>query len=192
MRQQSKVYSRRIVCTKSETPSHFTNATIASHQASHQADNHCMRGFLTKHLEGDDTNTSRLGNNTAGRGSSIGSVLVAGSPGALLSDLGGGRGEEVVALVGEALLVRVEVGDDSTLNTGERSVLNKNLSAHAGVDTGDAAVVTGAVDVGGAETDRGEARVDLLKVVVVVGDAELAFVLGGVVVGVTDEGALPL
>jgi hypothetical protein len=46
--------------------------------------------------------------------------------------------------------------------------------------------------VGGTETDRGKARVDLLEVVVMVRDAELAGVLSGVVVGVTDEGALPL
>jgi len=147
---------------------------------------------LEKRLEGDDTNTSRLGNNAASRGSSIGGVLVARGPGALLGNLSGGRGEEVVALVGEALLVRVEVGDNGTLDTGERGVLNKDLSAHAGVDTRDTAVVAGAVDVGGAETDRGKARVDLLEVVVVVGDAELAGVLSGVIVGVTDQRALPL
>jgi hypothetical protein len=192
LKQQSKVYSRRIVCTKGEIPSHFTNARIASHQASHQAGNHYMRGLSTERLKGDDTNTSRLGNNAASRGSGIGSVLVARGPGALLGDLGGGRGEEVVALVGEALLVGVEVGDDSTFNTGERGILNKDLSAHAGVDTRDTAVVAGAVDVGGTETDRGKARVDLLEVVVMVRDAELAGVLSGVVVGVTDEGALPL
>ena len=107
----------------------------------------------SKRSEGDDTNTSRLGNNTASRSSSVGSVLVARGPGALLGNLGGRGGEQVVALVGEALLVGVEVGDDSTLDTGERGILNKHLSAHAGVDTRDAAVVAGAVDVGGAETD---------------------------------------
>ena len=46
--------------------------------------------------------------------------------------------------------------------------------------------------MGGSEADRGETRVDLLEVVVVVGDAQLAGVLGGVVVGVADERALPL
>lgn len=101
-------------------------------------------------------------------------------------------GENVVALVCETLLVRVEVGDDGLVDTGERVVLNKDLSAHARVDTRDTAVVAGAVDVGGSETDRGKARVDLLEVVVVVGDAELALVDGTVVVGVADERALPL
>ena len=46
--------------------------------------------------------------------------------------------------------------------------------------------------MGGSETDRGEARVDFLEVVVVVGNAELAGVLSGVAVGMTDERALPL
>lgn len=46
--------------------------------------------------------------------------------------------------------------------------------------------------MGGAEADRGETGVDLLEVVVVVGNAELALVLSAVVVGVTDERALPL
>jgi len=46
--------------------------------------------------------------------------------------------------------------------------------------------------VGGSETDRGETGVDLLEVVVVVGDAELALVNATVAVGVADEGALPL
>lgn len=46
--------------------------------------------------------------------------------------------------------------------------------------------------MGGAEANRGKTRVDLLEVVVVVGDAELALVLSAVVVGVTDERALPL
>jgi hypothetical protein len=40
--------------------------------------------------------------------------------------------------------------------------------------------------VPGAEADRGETRVDSLPVVVVVSYAQLARVLGGVVVGVTD------
>jgi hypothetical protein len=44
----------------------------------------------------------------------------------------------------------------------------------------------------GSEADRRETRVDLLEVVVVVGDAQLASVLVSVVVGVADEGALPL
>jgi hypothetical protein len=46
--------------------------------------------------------------------------------------------------------------------------------------------------VRGSEADRGQARVAVLEVVVVVGDAELALVLGSVAVGVTDEGNLPL
>lgn len=46
--------------------------------------------------------------------------------------------------------------------------------------------------MGGAEADRREAGVDPLEVVVVVGDTELARVFASVVVGVADQGALPL
>lgn len=46
--------------------------------------------------------------------------------------------------------------------------------------------------MGGSETDRGKTGVDLLEVVVVVGDTELALVNATVAVGVADEGALPL
>lgn len=147
--------------------------------------------FFSNCLEGDDTNTSRLGNDAASGGSRVNSVLVAGSPGALLGDLSGGVGEDVVALGGEALQVRVEVGDNGPLDTGEGVALNENLSTHAGVDTGDTAVVAGAVDVGGSEADRGETGVDVLEVVVVVGDAQLALV-GLSVVGVAHQGTLPL
>lgn len=80
----------------------------------------------------------------------------------------------------------------SVVHAGERVALNKHLSTHAAVDTGDATVVARAVNVRGSEADRGETRVDLLEVVVVVGDVQLACVLSGVAVGVTDEGALPL
>ena len=43
-----------------------------------------------------------------------------------------------------------------------------------------------------AEAERGKTRVDALPVVVVVGNVQLACVLGGVAVGVADEGAFPL
>lgn len=43
----------------------------------------CECFFLSKRLEGDDTNTSRLGNDAASRGGRVGSVFVAGGPGTL-------------------------------------------------------------------------------------------------------------
>jgi hypothetical protein len=46
--------------------------------------------------------------------------------------------------------------------------------------------------VGSSEAHRGETRVDLLEVVVVVCHAELALVFGAVVVRVADERTLPL
>ena len=104
----------------------------------------------------------------------------------LLGDLRGRRGEDVVTLVGVALQVRVEVGDNSPLYTSERAVLHQHLRTHPRVDARDAAAVARAVHVPRAEADGGEARVDPLEVVVVVGNVQLARVLGGVVVGVAD------
>lgn len=43
-----------------------------------------------------------------------------------------------------------------------------------------------------AESDRWQARVDVGKVVVMIGDAEVSSVLGTVAIGVTDERSLPL
>lgn len=110
----------------------------------------------------------------------------------LLSDLSSGGGEYVVTLVREALLIRVEVGHNGSLNASERGVLDKHLSAHTGVDARNTAIVAGAVNVGGTETDGGEARVDPLEVVVVVCNAQLALVLCGIAVGVADKRTLPL
>ena len=104
----------------------------------------------------------------------------------LLGNLRSRRTEDVVTLVGVALQVRVEVGDNSPLHAREGVVLHQHLRAHTRVDARDAAAVARAVHVPGAEADRGETRVDSLPVVVVVGDVQLARVLGGVVVGVAD------
>jgi hypothetical protein len=46
--------------------------------------------------------------------------------------------------------------------------------------------------VGGSESDRGQTRVGVLEIIVVVCDAELTLVLGTVVVRVADERSLPL
>jgi len=46
--------------------------------------------------------------------------------------------------------------------------------------------------VGGAEAEERGARVDVLEVVVGVGDVQLAFVLGAVAVAVADERGLPV
>lgn len=52
--------------------------------------------------------------------------------------------------------------------------------------------VAAAVDVAGAEADRGQTRAHLLEEIVVVGHVELAGVFGGVGVRVADQGAFPL
>lgn len=148
--------------------------------------------FANNYLEGNDTNTSRLRDNGASIGSRIGSVFVARGPSSGFGDLGWRVREDVVALVSEALLVRVEVGDHSPRDAGEGVVLNEDLGAHTAVDTGDTAVVARAVDVGGTEADRGETRVDALEVVVVVSDAQLTLVFGAIVVRMTNERTLPL
>lgn len=64
---------------------------------------------------------------------------------------------------------------------------------HSGVDGGvtdRAALEVGVDDVGGTEADQGHAAVDVLEVVVGVGDVQLAGVLGGVAVAVADERGL--
>lgn len=62
----------------------------------------------------------------------------------------------------------------------------------AGVDAVAALGEVGVVDVAGSEADAGGARVDVVPVVVVLGHAEVAGVLGAVGVGVADEGGLPV
>jgi hypothetical protein len=64
---------------------------------------------------------------------------------------------------------------------------------HSGVHgsvTDRASLKVGVDDVGGAEADEGHAAVDVLEVVVGVGDVQLAGVLGGVAVAVADERGL--
>lgn len=48
----------------------------------------------------------------------------------LLSDLRSRRSEDIIALVGVALQVRVEVGNNGPLHTRERVVLHKHLRTH--------------------------------------------------------------
>lgn len=95
-----------------------------------------------------------------------------------MGDLGVAVGEDVVAFSSEAILLGVEVSHNSALNIRERVLLDEDLGAHARVDSGNAAVVAGAVDVGGAEANGRQARVDLGEGVMVIGDLQLACVLG--------------
>lgn len=71
--------------------------------------------------------------------------------------------------------------------------MNKDLSTHASVDAGKKNLVPVVVDdVDSGEADEGLATVNVLPVVVGVGDVEFALVFGGVGVGVADQRSLPL
>jgi hypothetical protein len=84
--------------------------------------------------------------------------------------------------------------EDGALNrVGKGRALDKNLGAHAGVDTREQNAVPVVVDdVHGGEADKGLAAADVLPVVVGIGDVKLALVFGSVVVRVADQRALPL
>lgn len=66
------------------------------------------------------------------------------------------------------------------------------MGALAGVDAVAGAFVVVVVDVSGAEAERRPARVDVLPVVVVVGDGEVASVFVAVAVRVADKAGLPV
>lgn len=68
----------------------------------------------------------------------------------------------------------------------KHGALNQSLGAHARVDARALLVVVVIEDVGSAEAQEGAARVDLVEVVVGVGDAEVACILSGVGVGVAN------
>lgn len=79
----------------------------------------------------------------------------------------------------------------SSLGLLEGGGLDKDVGTHARVDTSGTNVKVVVVeDVDGAESDRGGTRVDVVPVVVGVGDVELASVLLGVAVRVADKRGL--
>jgi hypothetical protein len=53
-------------------------------------------------------------------------------------------------------------------------------------------LIAGAVEVPCTKADGWQARVDVIPVIVVVGDSQVASILGRVAVRVTDQGALPV
>lgn len=92
---------------------------------------------------------------------------------------------------GDAASLLGVLGDESSLGVGEGSRLNKNLSTHARVDSGDADILVVVVeDVDEAETDGGGAGTNVGPTVVGVGDVESALVLGGVAVRVANKRGL--
>jgi hypothetical protein len=94
----------------------------------------------------------------------------------------------VVVLYSIAVLLG-EARGQSVLDADKDVALDERLGAHTGVDAGVAvrvAVVVRVDDVGGAEAEERHARVDVLPVVVGVGDVQLARVLVAVGVGLAD------
>jgi hypothetical protein len=81
---------------------------------------------------------------------------------------------------------------EGLLAVNEGVGLNKKLGALAGVDAvGDVQVVV-VVDVASTEAEGRTTRVDVVPVVVVLGDAQVTGVLIAVAVRVTDQGGLPV
>lgn len=71
-------------------------------------------------------------------------------------------------------------------------VLYKQLCALAGVDTIRHVLVVVVIEVACAEAERGSARVQVVQVVVGVGDSQVALVLRSVGVGVADQRCFPV
>lgn len=144
------------------------------------------------HLKSDNTNTSALRNNVTDASSRIRGVRIRSLVRALLGDLGRAVGVDVTRLGSESLCLGIQISHNGAVGVGEGRLLDEHLGAHAGVDAGNAAAVARAVDVAGAEADRGKARVDVDEGVVVVCYTELAGVFASVAVRVANERALPL
>jgi hypothetical protein len=98
---------------------------------------------------------------------------------------------KVVIVLNSVAVLLGEARGQGVLDADEDVALDERLGAHAGVDAGVAvrvAVVVRVDDVRGAEAEEGHARVDVLPVVVGVGDVQLARVLVAVAVALADEG----
>jgi len=110
---------------------------------------------------------------------------------ALRSRVAGSTAKVVVDADRVPDLLRIDA-EDGRDDVAEHAVLDKGLGAHARVDGGAQVLVVRVVDVGGAEPQEGRARVDVLPVVVGVGDLEPAPVLVAVAVRVAHQGGLPV
>lgn len=85
---------------------------------------------------------------------------------------------------GVTSLLGVGEEDGALGRVGKGGALDEDLGAHAGVDTGEDDAIPVVVDnVDSGEADEGLTAVDVLPVVVGIGDVELASVLRGVAVG---------
>lgn len=96
--------------------------------------------------------------------------------------------EIVTALEGETGISAVQ----RILGPNPDVRFDENLSTIASVDTVGNVVVVRVVDVASTETDGWTAGVEVLQVVVGVGDVEVTGIFGLVAVRVADEGCLPM
>lgn len=121
----------------------------------------------------------------------------------LVRQLGGGERAERSRVDGATERNILDNSISSLLGVGEENstfsgvdkgrALDQDLGSHAGVDTGESHGIPEVVDdVDGGESNERLSAVDVLPVVVGISDAELASVLGGVAIRVSDQGALPL
>jgi hypothetical protein len=133
-------------------------------------------------LKSNNAHTSTLLHNPARTTRRIRRIRITRPKAPRLRNLCRAIAEHIARLGRKPILIGVQVCHDSTVHIRKRVLLDVHLRAHARVDARDAAVVAAGVDVRGAEADRGQARVDALEGVVVVGYAELARVFGRVAV----------
>ncbi|KAJ8130944.1 hypothetical protein O1611_g2686 [Lasiodiplodia mahajangana] len=88
--------------------------------------------------------------------------------GANLCDLGRAVDEDVVSINSVSVLVTVKVCDDSELSGAEVVLFDQELCAHSAVDARCGVVFEARTeDMAGTEAERGQARVDVVPVVVV-------------------------
>ena len=83
-------------------------------------------------------------------------------------------------------------GVQSLLGVDKDVVLNKQLRALASVDTIGNAIIVVVEEVAGAEAERRAARVEVLEVIVGIGNGQVALIFGAVGVGVADQRCLPV
>lgn len=101
--------------------------------------------------------------------------------------------KDVVSRNSTTLGITVQVGRNSKLGVREIALLNKDLGAHAGVNSRRWVVLeAGAVDVSGTESEGWQARVNVGEVVVVVGNTEVSGILRAIAIGMSDERSFPL
>ena len=161
----------------------------------------------SSHLGKSKSVTSNANNSSLNLGTSKSSVLVRHGGQSTLGRSDSSSTQVQVLGDGETIVIRVERAN-GVLDADEDAGFDEDLGAVAGVDAGGLGVEVAVEDVTSAEAERRSARVDVLPVVVGVGDvtglkvsvwcnstitmgySQEALVLGAVVVGVADQRGL--